>query len=488
VRVTQLIAKDGVLTTPGLDPEIAGITADSRAAQPGYLFAALPGTKADGTRFIGSAIEHGVVAVLSVKTPSLPPGIAGVQSDNPRRALAMMAARFYGRQPRYIAAVTGTNGKTSIAHFTRLLWTLRGHKAASLGTLGLVAPDRTRYGTLTTADPVALHRDLGELVKEGVEHVAMEASSHGLDQFRLDGVRVRAAAFTNLTRDHLDYHATMEAYGQAKQRLFADVMEPGGTAVLNADVPEFAGLVEICRQRRHRILSYGRHGADIQIVDQTPLPDGQRLSLSVLGRSYDIVMPLVAEFQAMNAAAATGLVLAGDDNVDAVIDALTRLTPVPGRIELAATRRNGAGVYVDYAHTPDALETVLKALRPHARGKLVAVFGCGGDRDPGKRPMMGAIGSRLADIAIVTDDNPRTEDAALIRRQVMEAAPGAREIGSRRDAIFTAVAGLEAGDVLVVAGKGHEQGQIIGQTVHPFDDAVVAREAVAAADKTGGNA
>ncbi len=361
--------------------------------------------------------------MLSVKTLELPAGIAGLQSDNPRRALAMMAARFYGRQPRHIAAVTGTNGKTSIAHFTRLLWGLRGHKAASLGTLGLVAPDRTRYGTLTTADPVALHRDLSELAQEGVDHVAMEASSHGLDQFRLDGVQVRAAAFTNLTRDHLDYHATMEAYGRAKQRLFSDVMETGGTAVLNADVPEFARLVEICRQRKHRILSYGRHGADIQIVSQTPLPDGQRLSLSVLGRSYDIVMPLVAEFQAMNAAAAIGLVLAGDSDVDAVVNALTRLTPVPGRIELAATRRNGAGVYVDYAHTPDALETVLTALRPHAQRKLVAVFGCGGDRDPGKRPMMGAIGAKLADIAIVTDDNPRTEDAAKIRSQVMAAAP-----------------------------------------------------------------
>jgi UDP-N-acetylmuramoyl-L-alanyl-D-glutamate--2,6-diaminopimelate ligase len=487
VRVTQLIDKDGVLSTPGVDPEIAGITADSRAVKPGFLFAALPGSKADGTRFIGDAIEHGAVAVLSVKAQQLPKGVAGIQSDNPRRALAMMAARFYGRQPQHIAAVTGTNGKTSIAHFTRLLWSLRGHKAASLGTLGLVAPDRTRYGTLTTADPVALHRDLSELAAEGVEHVAMEASSHGLDQFRLDGVKVRAAAFTNLTRDHLDYHATMEAYGAAKQRLFSDVMLPNGTAVLNADVPEFPGLAALCRKHKHRVLSYGRQGEDIRILSQVPLPDGQTLSLQVLGKRYDLTMPLVAEFQAMNACAALGLVLAGDNDVDAVVNALTRLTPVPGRIELAATRRNGAGVYVDYAHTPDALETVLKALRPHAQRQLVVVFGCGGDRDPGKRPMMGAIGAKLADVAIVTDDNPRTENAALIRKQVMAAAPGAREIGPRRDAIFTAVAGLQAGDVLVVAGKGHEQGQIVGQTVHPFDDAVVAREAVAAADNTGGN-
>jgi UDP-N-acetylmuramoyl-L-alanyl-D-glutamate--2,6-diaminopimelate ligase len=258
--------------------------------------------------------------------------------------------------------------------------------------------------------------------------------------------------------------------------------------VLNADVPEFAGLAAVSTQRKHRVLSYGRKGEDIRLLSQQPLPDGQKLSLLVLGKRYDLTIPLVAEFQAMNACAALGLVLAGDSDVDAVVNALTRLTPVPGRIELAATRRNGAGVYVDYAHTPDALETVLKALRPHAQRKLVAVFGCGGDRDPGKRPMMGAIGAKLADVAIVTDDNPRTEDPALIRRQVMAAAPGAREIGSRRDAIFTAVAELQAGDVLVVAGKGHEQGQIVGQTVHPFDDAVVAREAVAAADNTGGNA
>jgi UDP-N-acetylmuramoyl-L-alanyl-D-glutamate--2,6-diaminopimelate ligase len=484
VRVRELIQADPTVRepAPGLDPEIAGLTADSRAVQTGYLFAALPGTRHDGSTFIPDAIKRGAVAVLGPHGVAVPGDIVRLESGNPRRSLALLAARFYGRQPRTIAAVTGTNGKTSVAAFTRQLWQLLGHPAASLGTLGLVAPHATRAGSLTTADPVALHKDLAELASAGVEHLAMEASSHGLDQFRLDGVRIAAAAFTNLTRDHLDYHGSMAAYEGAKQRLFADVMAPGGIAVLNADIPEFDRLSALCRRRGHRVISYGRKGLDLRLDRLEPLPDGQRLVVTIEGRPTTIMLPLVAAFQAMNALAALGLVIGCGADTQAATESLTRLDGVPGRMQRAAVRRNGAAIYVDYAHTPDAIETVLTALRPHAQRQLVILFGCGGDRDPGKRPMMGEIAQRLADRVIVTDDNPRSEDPAAIRKQILAACPQAQEIGSRRKAIFEATASLAAGDVLVLAGKGHERGQIVGNTVHPFDDAEVAREAVVAAD------
>ncbi len=467
---------------PGADPEIAGLTADSRAVRAGYLFAALPGTRHDGSAFIPEAVRCGAVAVLGRQGVDAPANVVRLESDNPRRSLALLAARFYGRQPRTIAAVTGTNGKTSVAAFTRQLWLLLGHPAASLGTLGLIAPHETRAGALTTADPVALHKDLADLASAGVDHLAMEASSHGLDQFRLDGVRVAAAAFTNLTRDHLDYHGSMAAYEAAKQRLFTEVMPQGGVAVLNADIPEFDRLAALCRRRGHRVVSYGCKGHDIRLDRLEPLPDGQRLAVTVDGRPAKIMLPLVAAFQAMNALAALGLVIGCGADVEAAIEALARLDGVPGRMQRAAVRRNGAAVYVDYAHTPDALETVLTSLRPHALRQLVVLFGCGGDRDAGKRPIMGEIAQRLADRVIVTDDNPRSEDPAAIRRQILAACPQAQEIGSRRTAIFKATASLDAGDVLVLAGKGHERGQIVGSTVHPFDDAAVAREAVIAAD------
>jgi UDP-N-acetylmuramoyl-L-alanyl-D-glutamate--2,6-diaminopimelate ligase len=485
VRVRKLIEADPTLreAAPAADPDIAGITADSRAVQNGYLFAALPGSKVHGNSFIADAVKRGAVAVLGEAGLAAPAPVVRLESGNPRRSLALLAARFYGKQPSTIAAVTGTNGKTSVAAFTRQLWMALGKPAASLGTLGLLAPHVVRAGALTTADPVALHKDLADLAGAGVDHVAMEASSHGLDQFRLDGVRVSAAAYTNLTRDHLDYHGTMAAYAAAKERLFSEVLIPGGSAVLNADIPEFDALAALCRKKGHRVIAYGRKAVDIRLDRLEPLPDGQRLALTIEGRPVTIMLPLVASFQAMNALAALGLVIGTGAETQAATEALARLDGVPGRLQRAAVRRNGAAVYVDYAHTPDAIETVLTALRPHAQRQLVILFGAGGDRDAGKRPMMGAIAQKLADRVIVTDDNPRSEDPATIRRAIMAACPRASEISPRRAAISQAVAGLGAGDILVVAGKGHERGQIIGSTVHPFDDVEVSREAVAAADR-----
>ena len=464
------------------DPEILGITADSRAVKPGWLFAALPGAKADGRAFVGDAATRGAVAVLGEPGLALPAGIALLPSRNPRLDLARLAARFHAGQPRIIAAVTGTNGKTSVAAFVRQIWSQLGHKAASLGTLGLVAPGRERPGSLTTPDPVAIHQDLAALAAEGIDHLAIEASSHGLAQYRLDGMRISAAAFTNLTRDHLDYHGTMAAYFAAKKRLFAEVMAPGGCAVLNADTPEFAELERLARAAGHRTIAYGHAGREIALKSVVREPHGQRLALAVFGREITVELPLVGEFQAMNALAALGLAIGTGAGTAQALDILERLDGVPGRLQRAAVRANGAAVYVDYAHTPDALETILKALRPHTARRLVVVFGCGGDRDAGKRSQMGAIATRLADRVIVTDDNPRSENPQAIRRAILEASPGAIEIGDRRAAIAAAAAEINAGDLLVVAGKGHEQGQIVAGTVLPFDDVTVAREAVTAAD------
>jgi UDP-N-acetylmuramoyl-L-alanyl-D-glutamate--2,6-diaminopimelate ligase len=466
---------------------IVGITADSRQVRPGYLFAALPGFRRDGRDFIDQAIARGAVAVLApAGTPVARGGrpLAVVTDDNPRRRLALLSARFHGRQPDTIAAVTGTNGKTSVASFTRQIWAALGHQAAAIGTLGISAPHPVRPldrpGALTTPDPVSLHADLKALAEAGFEHLVIEASSHGLDQFRLDGVRVKVAAFTNLSHDHLDYHATMDAYFAAKQALFDRIMAPGGVAVLNADAPEFAALAVVCRARRHRILSFGRQGADIRLDALTPLAEGQRLEVTVLGQARMLRLPVVGAFQAWNALCALGLAVAtGADPVTALA-ACERLEGVPGRLQMAARHPNGAPIYVDYSHKPAALATVLEALRPRASARLVVVFGCGGDRDRGKRPEMGRIAERLADVVIVTDDNPRTEDPAAIRREVLAGCRGAREIGDRRAAITTATAELASGDLLLIAGKGHETGQIVGDRVLPFDDVTVARRAVEA--------
>jgi len=463
------------------DPAIRGLTADSRQVGPGFLFAALPGAKADGRAFIGAALAQGAVAILApTGTDADTGGAVLVTDDLPRRLFAQAAARFFGRQPAVAVAVTGTNGKTSVVNFTRQIWAWAGHPAASLGTIGLVAPGRMEPGSLTTPDPVTLHRTLAELAETDVTHVAFEASSQGLDQYRLHGVRVTAAAFTNLTRDHLDYHGGMDAYWQAKCRLFEEIMAPGGTAVINAASAVAEDLSRRCRQRGHAVLTFGPGQADIRLDSCVPSTEGQDLVISIAERVYQLHLPLAGSFQADNALAALGLALATGIAEDQAVEALAHLDVVPGRLQKVATTPTGATVLVDYAHTPDGLETALRALRPHTRGRLVVVFGCGGDRDKGKRPMMGRIAADLADRVIVTDDNPRTEDAATIRQEVLAACPGALNIGDRTEAIRQAVAGLAAGDLLVVAGKGHERGQIVGTTVLPFDDVDVARRAVEA--------
>jgi UDP-N-acetylmuramoyl-L-alanyl-D-glutamate--2,6-diaminopimelate ligase len=460
------------------DPDIRSITADSRLVSPGTLFVALPGVANDGRRFIADAIARGAAAILTDPAGAAAHREAPVPvlvDENPRRRLALIAARFHRQQPATVAAVTGTNGKTSTASFTRQIWADAGFRAASIGTLGIEGPDGLRPGAMTTPDPVSLHLALADLARDGVDHAVMEASSHGLDQYRLDGVRITAAAFTNLTQDHLDYHKSMDAYLAAKLRLFEHVLVPGGTAVLNADIPEFAQAASVAREAGHPILDFGVNAAALRLLARASTPTGQRLDLEVLGRRRAIELPLVGTFQAMNALAALGLAIATGMAPDRAIDALSRLNGVRGRVERVATLANGAAIFVDYAHTPDGLEKILTALRPHATGRLIVAFGAGGDRDPIKRPLMGEICARLADIAIVTDDNPRSEEPAAIRRAILAACPGAIEIGDRAAAIGHGIGLLEAGDVFVIAGKGHEQGQTVAGIVHPFDDASVAR-------------
>jgi UDP-N-acetylmuramyl-tripeptide synthetase/UDP-N-acetylmuramoyl-tripeptide--D-alanyl-D-alanine ligase len=483
VRLDELIAEtDSIVQgqTALNEIEIRGLTADSRKVEPGWLFAALPGTRADGRAFIADALDRGAAALLVPEgdLPQLSRSIPMIRDANPRRRLALLAARFYGRQPRVVAAVTGTNGKTSTADFTRQIWKQLGRRAASLGTLGVVTPEQEIAGALTTPDPIELHRQLAELAADGIDCLAMEASSHGLDQFRLDGVRVTAAAFTNLARDHLDYHPTMTDYLAAKQRLFETLLVDGGAAVLNADAPEYATLVALCHHRGLRVIGYGRKASEIRLERTAPTPAGQRLTVSLSGRRRELDFPLAGEFQAMNALAALGLVIGCGEDGERAFETLSGLTGVRGRLERVAAHPNGAAVYVDYAHKPGALETVLATLRPHASGKLVVVFGCGGDRDRGKRPQMGEIAERLADRVIVTDDNPRSEDPAVIRAEILAACRNATEIGDRAEAIRSAIAGLGAGDLLVIAGKGHETYQIVGDRTLPFDDAAVARAAL----------
>ncbi|MBU6475396.1 MAG: UDP-N-acetylmuramoyl-L-alanyl-D-glutamate--2,6-diaminopimelate ligase [Alphaproteobacteria bacterium] len=468
--------------------EITGLTSDSRDVRAGYLFAAFPGTKLDGRKYIDEAVEKGASAVLAPAGTKAAAGNAVmIEAENPRRSFAKMAAAFYGRQVPVLVAVTGTNGKSSTVNFCRQMWQSMEHAAACLGTIGITANyaggvTMSRPGLLTTPDPVTLHAEIAELEASGVTHLAIEASSQGLDQYRLDGVRVTAAGFTNLTRDHLDYHGTMEKYLAAKLRLFSDVLTGGGVAVINSDTPYSGDFRAACEKRGLRVIGYGWKAKDIRLVQQRPLSDGQFVELMVFGERYELELPLVGDFQAANALCALGLVLAEDPDNRLLhmqgVYALERLQSVRGRLELAAKHPNGATIYVDYAHTPDGLETMLKALRPHTHKNLHVVFGCGGDRDRGKRPMMGEIAVRLADRVIVTDDNPRTEDATAIRKEIMTAAPKATEIGGRREAIRAAIRGLGPEDVLVIAGKGHEQGQIVGKDILPFDDVSEARSAV----------
>lgn len=472
MQLSALIGADVRLPRSGGDTDIRGLTADSRAVEPGFLFAALPGTKVDGVRFIPQALEKGAAALLVGGGVELPAGVSvPVISDrNPRRRLAQMAARFFEVQPGVVAAVTGTNGKTSVASFLRQIWEALSEPAASLGTLGITGPKGERALGYTTPDPVALHRELAELADEGVTHLAMEASSHGLAQYRLDGVKVSAAGFTNITRDHLDYHASFDDYLYAKLRLFGEVMGPGGVAVLNADAAQFAEFEAVSWARGHKVISVGRKGRGICLAAMRPGPRGQTLEIIHEGRNYDVDLPLIGAFQASNVLVAAGLAIGCGAPADGVFEALGQLQGARGRMEEVVHLRNGASVYVDYAHTPDALENVLSAMRPHTAGRLVVVFGCGGDRDPGKRPLMGEVAARLSDIIYVTDDNPRGEDAAAIRQTVLKGCPAASEIGDRGEAIATAMKALGEGDLLVVAGKGHETGQIVGDETIPFSD------------------
>ncbi|HEY4170930.1 MAG TPA: UDP-N-acetylmuramoyl-L-alanyl-D-glutamate--2,6-diaminopimelate ligase, partial [Reyranella sp.] len=468
----------GTSVTPD-DPVVAGLTLDSRKVQPGFLFAALAGSKVDGATFIIDAVKRGASAILTmsdVALPSLDKGIVVVRDDNPRRRIALMAAAFAGLQPATIAAVTGTNGKSSTVHFVRQIWATSRLKAASVGTLGIVSPGFTREAGLTTPDPVQLHADLATLAREGVTHLAIEASSHGLDQHRLDGLKLSAAAFTNLTHEHLDYHPTMDAYFAAKARLFETLLPAGGTAVVNADSDRAAQLGEICARRGVRFWTYGAQGLELRLLRDEPTPAGQHLIVEVLGTRHEIELPLVGGFQASNALAALGLVVATGGDAALAVAALGTLTGAPGRLQLVARHRTGAPVYVDYAHKPEALETVLATLRPFARGKLVVVFGCGGDRDRGKRPVMGEIATRLADLTLVTDDNPRSEEPAAIRAEIVRGIPAERKNWTevrtdRHDAIAQGMAALgSVDDLLLIAGKGHETGQTIKGVTHHFDD------------------
>ena len=464
-----------------LTQELHGLTGDSRQVAPGYLFAALPGTQTDGRLFIDDALSQGATAVLAPLGTQLPDKgetIPLIVDENPHRRFAILAARFYGKQPETIAAVTGTNGKTSIVYFLCQLWASSKHKAASLGTIGIQTDDEFIPGNLTTPDPVALHRSLRQLADDGITHLAMEASSHGLDQFRLDGVRVGAAAFTNLTRDHLDYHGSMEVYLESKARLFSDVLIEGGVAVLNAEAPEFEKLNKICIDRQHQVLTYGIEQGDISCKRIIDTPSGYDIDLKVNDKRFIVSLPLIGRFQIANALCALALAIATGEKPSTVVAALEKLTSAPGRMQPVAGHPTGAMIFVDYAHTPDALSHVLQAVRSHTKGRLVVVFGCGGDRDTGKRPEMGGIANELADRVIITDDNPRSENPVAIRRQIIAACPGAQEIGDRAEAIKTAIGDLQRDDVLVVAGKGHETGQIIGDEVRPFDDANEIRIAI----------
>lgn len=487
MQLSILIGHDAKAIPGGEGTEILGLTADSRAVAPGFLFAALPGTKIDGTSFISQALEKGAAALLMEPKAAEAAhyNVPVIADRNPRRRLALMAAKFFGRQPRTIAAVTGTNGKTSVATFMRQIWAQLGEQSASLGTLGITSPKGDKKLGHTTPDPVTLQGALAELADEGVTHLAMEASSHGLSQFRLDGVSLRAAGFTNITRDHMDYHSTFEDYLYAKLRLFGEVMRPGGVAVLNADAAHFAEFEAICWARGHRVISVGRKGRGIFLSSAKAHARGQVLEIVHEGQNYTVDLPLVGGFQASNALVAAGLVIGSGGNAAKTFAALETLKGAPGRMEEVAHLANGASVYVDYAHTPDALENVLNAIRPHAAGRLGVVFGCGGDRDPGKRPQMGEIAARLADFIYVTDDNPRSEVPASIRAAILKGCPGAREIGDRAQAIEAAMGELKKGDVLVVAGKGHETGQIIGDKIIPFSDHEAVRDV---ARKSGGQA
>lgn len=486
VLLSRLLAGDAVLPRGAEDAAISGLTADSRQVRPGFLFAALPGIKVDGAQFIPQAVEAGAAAVIAARSAAAPAARSIlIKSENPHQLFARVAARFSGSQPDLVVAVTGTNGKTSVAAFVRQIWQSMGFRAASIGTVGIVGPSGEEYLSHTTPDPVKLHHTLAEFALDHVTHLAMEASSHGLAQFRLDGVRLAAAGFTNLTRDHLDYHPTFADYFAAKMRLFSELLPPGAPAIINADTDVAAEVLARARARGLAPFTVGEKGAHLKLLASVRDGFGQRLVLATAHGQHEIYLPLVGGFQVSNALVAAGLVIATGGEEALVLHALESLKGAKGRLDLVASSRKGAPIFVDYAHTPDALEKAMLALRPYVGRKLAVVFGCGGDRDRGKRPLMGAIVAKLAEIPYVTDDNPRTEDPARIRAEVMAACPGGIEIGDRALAIRTAVEALEHGDILLVAGKGHEPGQTVGTKVLPFSDHDAVRAAVCGRDYHG---
>ena len=469
----------------GSDVEITGLSEDSRKIKPGFLFIATPGVKQDGMAFIDAAVKNGAVAVLVPQTTHLPSSNTTlITAPDIRKATADLAATFYPRQPETIAAVTGTSGKTSTAQFMREIWQNLGHKSASIGTLGLVTVEGTSYGSLTTPDAITMHHLLDDCVQKNITHTAIEASSHGIELHRLDQIKLKAGGFTNLSRDHLDYHQTMEAYLAAKLRLFSDLLPVGSAAILNKDIPEFSTLKDASTKRGLKIISYGKNGDDLRLLRSEPHQAGQILHLEIFGKKAEILLPIIGDFQAWNALCAAGLVIGSGSDATKTIAALAKVTGVPGRMQFIGTSQKGGAVFVDYAHKPDALENVLRAMRPHVtaqNAKLGVIFGCGGNRDKGKRPIMGAIAQKQADWVIVTDDNPRNEEPTTIRAEILAGCAdksNVSEIGDRAKAIAEGIEKLNTHDVLIIAGKGHEPGQIVGDIVLPFDDSEEARRAL----------
>jgi UDP-N-acetylmuramoyl-L-alanyl-D-glutamate--2,6-diaminopimelate ligase len=460
------------------DSEVTGFAIDHRKVAAGSVFGAFKGAVLNGEDFIEQAVDRGAVAVIA--RPEAEVSRVPLLADpQPRRLFAELAAKFYAPYPETVVAVTGTNGKTSTVEMTRQIWRMSGHRSASIGTLGVTTSDDQVKTGLTTPDIVTFLNNMAGLKRMGISHVAYEASSHGLDQHRAEGVPLAAAAFTNFSRDHLDYHETMEAYFEAKMRLFDELLPAGKPAVVWAGDPKSDEVIERARKRGHQVLTVGRGGDAIRLTDQTPTPLGQALMLEHGGKAYRLALPLIGAYQAANVLTAAGLVLATGGDWATTFSAMQRVAPVRGRLERAVISRSGVPVYVDYAHTPDALEAAIAALRPHVEGRLITVFGAGGDRDQGKRPEMGKVAKELSDLVIVTDDNPRSEDPALIRRAILAGASGAKEVPGRREAIAEAIHVAREGDIILLAGKGHETGQIIGDRVLPFDDALVARECAA---------
>ncbi len=468
----------GQLTNTDSAAEVTGFAIDHRKVARGTVFGAFKGSRFNGEDFIADAIGAGAVAVVA-RPEATVQGALHIADAEPRRAFARLAAKFFAPFPETVVAVTGTNGKTSTVELTRQLWRMAGHHAASIGTLGVTTADDQVSTGLTTPDIVTFLSNMAGLAREGVTHAAFEASSHGLSQYRTEGLPVRAGAFTNLSRDHLDYHGTMEAYLEAKLRLFTEVIDEDGAAVVWMDDAASARVAELASERGLRLLTVGTKGETLKLVKREPTQLGQTLTIEAEGKSFQVKLPLIGAYQAANALTAAALVFATGGALAQTLENLSRVQPVRGRLERAAISKAGAPIYVDYAHTPDGLRAAIEALRPHATGRLITVFGAGGDRDRGKRPEMGAVAAELSDRVIVTDDNPRSEDASAIRKDVLAGAPSATEIGGRREAIAAAIGEAGAGDIVLLAGKGHEQGQIVGDKVLPFDDVSVARECAA---------